>query len=127
MLLFINTSEFDIAELALVSDKVIWHKFGAENLSEQLLPEIKKFCSKQKVALIDLKKIAVVTGPGSFSRIRTGIATANALAYSLKIAIVGLEKNQIPQNLVNLKTFKTKKMAVPAYGKEPNITISKKN
>ena len=125
MLLFIDTSDYDNARLALVGKVNFWHHFKSDNLSEQLLLEIKKFCRKNKINFKQLTRISVVVGPGGFSRIRTGIATANALAYVLNLGLVPLTKDQIPVDLSVLQSFPAKKMVKPAYGREPNITMRK--
>ncbi len=58
--------------------------------SERLMPHI-----EQLLALADTDKaaigaIAVSIGPGSFTGLRIGLATAKALAYALNIPIVGV-------------------------------------
>ena len=107
MKLFIDTSNPDFAILELHEGKNIFqHKFKSKhNLSERLIGEIKKFLEKRKFKLTNLKKIDVKSGPGYFSRLRSGVATANALAYSL----------HLPQKLIH-----------PIYNKSPNITLPKK-
>lgn len=40
----------------------------------------------------DVEKIAVTTGPGSFTGIRIGVAIAKGLAYSLKKPIIGINE-----------------------------------
>lgn len=126
MLLFINTSDQQEAQLALVSGEIVWHKFAAANLSENLILEIKKFLQKQQAGWDQIQQIAVVTGPGPFSKIRTAVATANALAFSLKISIVGMAKGELPHDLRKLLSFKSQKMIQPYYDREPNITKPRK-
>jgi tRNA A37 threonylcarbamoyladenosine modification protein TsaB len=106
MKLLIDTTDPEKVTLTLTSDhKTIIHVFQTDrNLSEKLIPEIEKFLSKQKVKLSDLRQIEAAGGAGHFSRIRTALATANALAYGLNI------KQPI------LKAV---------YSGEPNITLSK--
>ena len=82
-------------------------------LSERLLLELKQFLKKHKVALSDLQKIFVNPGPGGFSTTRTGVATANALAFALDIPLA-----EWPSGIV-------KKIVLPKYDKLPNITIGK--
>ena len=43
----------------------------------------------------DVDKIAVTTGPGSFTGIRIGVAIAKGLAYSLKKPIIGINELDI--------------------------------
>ncbi|MBX4187309.1 MAG: hypothetical protein KW802_03590 [Candidatus Doudnabacteria bacterium] len=126
MILFIDTTDFDQTRLALVTDQVVWHVFTTRDLSEKLLPEINKFLRKQKVSLSKVRKLAVVAGPGGFSRTRTGVAVANALAYGLGIPLVVLPALKIPTDLLQLSRFKTQKMAAPIYDRDPHITLSKK-
>ena len=130
MLLFINTSDSSKTELGLVReekiDKLI---FGTNrNLSEKLLPQIKKLLKTRRVKLEDLSGIAVVQGPGSFMGIRTGVATANTLAYVLNIPISGIKQGKKIENLTkfsrNLK--KSKIFIKPKYNQPPGITKSKK-
>ena len=52
--------------------------------SEGLLPQIEQMLTRTKVAKQDLALVAVSQGPGSFTGLRIGLATAEALAYGLK-------------------------------------------
>ncbi len=84
-----------------------------------------KFLKKQKIKLTELQKIAVITGPGQFSKIRTAVASANALAYGLGIPVVGVrlaEKN----NLAQILKRPGSQAAKPFYDRGPNITLTKK-
>jgi tRNA A37 threonylcarbamoyladenosine modification protein TsaB len=108
MTLFIDATEIPEVALSLeTGNKKFSHKFICErNLSEKLLPEIQKFLKKNKIPLSQISKIETSSGAGHFSRIRTAVATANALAFGL-----------------NLKQQSIK----PVYDKPANITMSKKN
>ena len=92
-----------------------------------------------------LKGIIVVQGPGQFSALRIGIVTANTLAHSLNIPIVGVQLKKswldLPEKEKLEKVWaearkpaspdggqggqeskKTRKqLVIPVYGKEPNI------
>lgn len=125
MLLFLDTSDNDTTRIALVGQKTAEHYWVSKfNQSEFLVSEIKKFLKKNKTEFNKLKKIAVVVGPGHFSRVRTGVATANALGYALKIPVVGI-KNPV-LNIQELKKEKGDKMVLVYYDKAPNITKPKK-
>ncbi len=126
MILFLDTSDYNQATIALIGREVIKHEFQTVTLSEKLPPEIKKFLKKQGSNLRQLKKIAVVVGPGGFSRIRTAVAVANALAYGLKIPVVPITKDKLPSDLLELHKFPSQKMVQPVYDREPNITAPKK-
>ena len=55
-----------------------------------LLPLIDKLLCEQGVSLGDIAGIAVGTGPGSFTGIRVGIATAQGLAMGLVVPVCGV-------------------------------------
>jgi tRNA threonylcarbamoyladenosine biosynthesis protein TsaB len=58
--------------------------------SELLMPHIARLLEMTEVKKSDVGAVAVSIGPGSFTGLRIGLATAKALAYSLKIPIVGV-------------------------------------
>ncbi|MBT4722252.1 hypothetical protein HOB30_00655, partial [Candidatus Falkowbacteria bacterium] len=63
---------------------------------------------------------------------RIGVTTANALAYSLDVPVVGvevLEEDKLDKvfedgvlKLKGKKKFEMKAVVVPEYGREPNIS-----
>ncbi|MGE5298272.1 MAG: hypothetical protein ACM3KM_03855 [Acidobacteriaceae bacterium] len=126
MELIINTTEDSHFSLFLLEKAKITAALTVDDngrLSENLLKKIKEFLSANHTKLGELAKIGVVSGPGNFSRIRTGIATANALAFGLKIAAVGI-KSTNPSDLQKVYTS-TERLAAPSYGRKPNITKAK--
>jgi len=58
--------------------------------SELLMPHIDKILSMAQVSKADLKAVAVSVGPGSFTGLRIGLATAKTLAYALKVPLIGV-------------------------------------
>ena len=54
------------------------------------MPMIEATLSKAGVAFDDLDRIAVTTGPGSFTGVRVGVAAARGLALALDIPAVGI-------------------------------------
>ncbi len=57
---------------------------------EELLERIERLLADEGVALADLGAVAVGTGPGAFTGLRVGIATAKGLAHALSVPIVGV-------------------------------------
>jgi tRNA threonylcarbamoyladenosine biosynthesis protein TsaB len=51
-------------------------------------PAIKNMLTEQKVALKQLKAIALSNGPGSYTGLRVGMATAKGLCYALNIPLI---------------------------------------
>ncbi len=107
--------------------------------AEKLLLNLEKIFLKQdKSWRQNLKGIVAVLGPGGFTALRIGIATANALAWSLQVPIcgvkpkgnifiMGLQDGQLISMGVNkLKKIKKFKQLLPFYGSEPHITFKKR-
>lgn len=116
MILIIDTTKPNLIKLELKDNKNIIAEVTIDtnrNQSELLLPEIEKFAKKQKIAMKDLKAIEVVNGEGSFSSLRLGIVTANALGYAFGI----------PVHDNSGMAMKTKGLNIidPIYNGEPNI------
>ena len=125
MTLYINTVSSDEIILALYEKEklIIEKKIKApRQQSEKLLPAIEKLLKAKKTKLSDLKKISVENYGGSFTSLRIGVITANALAYALKIPVEASSKI----NKKN-KQFGNYSIVEPVYDREPNIGISKKS
>ncbi len=63
--------------------------------SETLMPILKQILEKNFLVLKDFDLIAVDIGPGSFTGIRIGVATAKAFSDSLTIPCVGIDSLEI--------------------------------
>lgn len=61
---------------------------GARRHTGAILVAVDTVLSKLNMAPGDLQYIGVVTGPGSFTGIRIGVATANAMAYAVGAKVV---------------------------------------
>jgi tRNA threonylcarbamoyl adenosine modification protein YeaZ len=62
--------------------------------SETLLPSIARFLGEQNLRRSRLTGIVVGTGPGAFTGLRVGIATAKGLAHGLGLPIVGVSSGE---------------------------------
>jgi tRNA threonylcarbamoyladenosine biosynthesis protein TsaB len=58
--------------------------------SERLLPAIDRLLDDSRVALADLGLVGVAIGPGSFTGLRIGLATAKGLALGTGLPVVGV-------------------------------------
>lgn len=56
--------------------------------AQAILPLIEHLLQKANLVLADIQDIAVSIGPGSFTGVRAGIATAQGLAYGLNIPVI---------------------------------------
>jgi len=132
MILFINTTLNNEIELALKKDGKILacQNFSAPHQqSEKLLPGIDKLLKKNKIKLSDLTGIEVENRGGSFTSLRIGVVTANALGFALKIPVCPKITNYKLQitNKNQKSKIKNQKFSIvePAYDREPNITLKK--
>lgn len=58
--------------------------------SELLMPHVSALLDMAEINKKNLEGVAVSIGPGSFTGLRIGLATAKALAYALQIPLVGV-------------------------------------
>lgn len=58
--------------------------------AETLVPAIDFLCRQSHVELDEIGAIAVDTGPGLFTGLRVGVATAKAMASALRVPMVGV-------------------------------------
>ena len=87
--------------------------------AEKLLPEIEKMLKKAKIQKGDLEAIEVVNAGGSFTSLRIGVVTANALGYALGIPVIGTSGEK--------KKSKGFSVVQAVYSSEPNITVKKED
>lgn len=125
MILYINTTKNHYIDIAL-KDKgkiLAQKKFEAKySQAEKLLPEIEKLLKKSDFNLDDISKIEVEnknkTTDTSFTALRVGIITANALGYALGVKVCGTKALEKENNL-NFDVIE------PIYDGNPNIHIKK--
>jgi tRNA threonylcarbamoyladenosine biosynthesis protein TsaB len=127
MILSIDTAS-EITRLALLDKdmnviaKKEWH--GGFSQSETLLLEIDSLLANNNFSVLNLKKIIVNVGPGSYTGVRIGVTTANFLAFVLNINIE--KKGDLPKDVAipaEKKIFLGPVM--PFYAKKPFITKPK--
>lgn len=87
--------------------------------SEKLLPGVESLLNENNKMMRDLREIIVVNYGGSFTSLRIGVVTANALGYALGIPVKGTSG----QTIKNTSKFD---IVEPAYLSEPNISKEKK-
>jgi len=88
--------------------------------AEKLLLAVNAVLKKAKLELKAIKKIVVADEGGSFTSLRVGVLTANALGYALKIPVVAESGRK------NRKVFAGFQLVEPRYYGEPNIGRAKK-
>ncbi|MBV8960200.1 MAG: tRNA (adenosine(37)-N6)-threonylcarbamoyltransferase complex dimerization subunit type 1 TsaB [Actinobacteria bacterium] len=67
-----------------------FHATRGRRHAETLVPAIEFCCEQARVDLKDVSVVAVDIGPGLFTGLRVGIATAKAMAQALRVPMIGL-------------------------------------
>ncbi len=91
LILCLDTSA--IASAALVNDDGVLASFATEDTrthSEVLAPAVRELLANAGVEGTDLDGVVVGTGPGPFTGLRAGIATARTLAFVWNVPLYGL-------------------------------------
>jgi tRNA threonylcarbamoyl adenosine modification protein YeaZ len=63
---------------------------GRYRHSQELLPAVQRLLERAGLRLNDLAAVVVGTGPGAFTGLRVGLATAKTLAHELGVPVVGI-------------------------------------
>lgn len=122
MILTIDTTKNNQVEIALRGEKgiVARKKFAAKrSQAEKLLPEIDKILKENKLRLSAITEIQVANlglAETSFTALRIGVVTANALGYALGIPVQGFDKREKQKNNLPFD------IVTPVYRKKPNIS-----
>lgn len=129
--LYLNTANKNVEIGLLVGDNFKKKNFEQDNnLLEVLDDKIEDFLRKEGLDFKDLTHLAVFEGPGGFTSLRIGVTMVNTMGQILKIPIVRITQSEeesiekVIQKKIEKKDFLDQ--VVPFYGKEPNITKSKK-
>ncbi len=122
IILNIDTSNNDFIALSLEkAGKIIKRKkvLARRRQAEKLLPAIATLLSASKISLSKISKIKVEHRGSSFTSLRIGVLTANALAYAL-----GIEVETMVLDKKNLKKLKGFNLVLPKYDRDPEIKIA---
>lgn len=66
------------------------HSAKGRRHAENLTPAIDFICEQAGIGLDEIGLVAVDIGPGLFTGMRVGIATAKAIAYALRVPMIGV-------------------------------------
>ena len=79
-------------QLALLRDGIVETLVEqmAQGQAERIFPAIDELLARTGVTFAELTRLAVTTGPGSFTGLRIGLAAARGLGLALGIPVVGV-------------------------------------
>ena len=130
MLVLSIRTENPTAELGLYEDfkqldYITWE--AHRQLAETIHIQIDQLLSNHKISVQDLKGIIMFEGPGSFTGLRLGLATGNALAFALSIPTTGGQGEDWQTDaLKKLQQQQGVAFTLPHYGAPVHITKQKK-
>ena len=93
LILETSTTQCSVA-LARDGEAVAWKEDRSENgyvHAERLMPLVDELLGEQGWAKTELDAVAVSGGPGSFTGLRIGVATAKGLCHGLNIGLIALD------------------------------------
>ena len=95
--LFIDTSISYPTIVIVKDDNIIYyyHEQVDKNMSTLILPIINEGLIKNNLSIKDVDKLFVVTGPGSFTGIRIGVAIAKTIAWALKKDVIEISSLEL--------------------------------
>lgn len=105
MILGIDSST-TVATVSIATEEKILGEYTIDDKnthSQKLMPMIEELFEQLNLKTMDLDGIAVSKGPGSFTGLRIGIASAKALAYALDKKLIAVSSLEVMAN--NLKHF----------------------
>ena len=112
MILLIDTSQ-ETATIALSRDgKVLFseeNKISKEHAS-WLHTAIGRLLAEADMTLADLKAVAVIAGPGSYTGLRVGMAAAKGFCYALNIPLI--TRNTLEVMAESMRSVAEKKNAL---------------
>ena len=82
-----------IGSIGLIEDDMVIAEYVlnvVETHSARLMPALDDMLRRASVDRSEIDAIAVTRGPGSFTGVRVGVATAKGLAFALKKPIIGV-------------------------------------
>lgn len=93
MLLAIDTSSLVLSCALAEEDRIVaeWTVQKKLTHSEQLIPHMDLMLKEAGAAKSEITALAVSIGPGSFTGLRIGLATAKMAAYIWKVPLVGVD------------------------------------
>jgi tRNA threonylcarbamoyladenosine biosynthesis protein TsaB len=128
VILLLDTST-PVCRVVLVDDRRrIEKEWQADRtLAKNLLRYLTDTTQEVGYELTDITGIGIMSGPGSFTGLRIGMAVGNTLADSLAVPIVGARGDDWQaEALARLGRGESDGIVLPYYGSEAHITKPRK-
>ena len=100
-ILGIDTSSM-AASVAVIEDNKLICEYTIKTHSQKLMPMIENMLNLSDLNVCEIDAIAVCEGPGSFTGLRIGMATAKAIAHVNDIPVIGVNSLEVLAANMNL-------------------------
>jgi tRNA A37 threonylcarbamoyladenosine modification protein TsaB len=123
--LFICAQDIQCITFGLVKDQTLFCEKTFDVPPENYLASLHAFLSEQSVSLSDVKRLFVVSGPGSFTASRVSVVMATAIVFARNIPIIPIEnpdRHSLAELVKNALLSPEHLFVVPTYDRPPNIT-----
>ena len=88
------------------SSPIYRHEMLSAGASQALLPWVEELLAKENIKLSELNAIAVGIGPGAFTGVRLGVATAQGLAISCALPVIPVTSlDAVAAQLIHTNSF----------------------
>ncbi len=105
MILFIDTTNFDAVTYALKNGSGAFFKKTFQtnpHESHEVFGHLEKFLKSSKIDKLEIKKIVVNKGPGSYTGTRIGVTHALALGFARNVPVKALDQEKFTRLLTGI-------------------------
>jgi tRNA threonylcarbamoyladenosine biosynthesis protein TsaB len=128
MILALNTSTATCKVWIIDGDNKLEYSWEAgRGLADGLIGYLRAMLHDNGADWRDMTGIIAYRGPGSFTGLRIGLTVLNTIADDRGIPIVAMTGGDwLVKGLSRISSGESDVLAMPLYGKEPNITTPRK-
>lgn len=123
--LYLCAQDIERFTCAFLEDRTICFQKTVESSPERYLFFLDQFLSECEKNLHDVKRVYVVSGPGSFTASRVSVMIANTIAFVHSAPIFSVENPEnktLEELLPFFDTLLEHTFVIPVYNRQPNIT-----
>lgn len=129
--LFIDSATANLVVAIVIDGKIVYlyDNNDGNDTSSKLMPIIEKAFNESGISPKDLNKIFAVTGPGSFTGIRVGLAVAKTMAWATGVPVVPISSLEViassgnEDNNIALIDARRGYVYAGGYDKDLNVTF----
>ncbi len=128
MLLVLSAQDIHRLEVVVMDGERVRHEAVVETPPEGFLSTVNALVNSWNMAWKDFTRVAVVSGPGSFTSTRVIVTIANGMAFGRNIPIVSVEnpdRKPLVELVPDMLSATPNGFVAPVYDRPPHITSRK--